>query len=109
MTEIIFAVLEKLYIVWGLGKNSIQKLIDITLKDHDPLLCIYLTTLSLTVFFLKTSGAFLWLLYDLARNPKVQEKVYEEVLSLIGPHGDFTPENFAKLEYIKACVKESMR
>ena len=30
----------------------------------------------------------LWLLYDLANNPNVQEKVYEEVLSLIGPHGD---------------------
>ena len=35
--------------------------------------------------------------------------VFEEVNSLIGPHGDFTPESFAKLEYIKACVKESMR
>ena len=51
----------------------------------------------------------LWLLYDLANNPNVQEKVYEEVLSLIGPHGDFTSEGFAKLQYIKACVKESMR
>ena len=35
--------------------------------------------------------------------------VFEEVTSLIGPHGDFNPESFAKLEYIKACVKESMR
>ena len=51
----------------------------------------------------------LWVLYDLANNPKVQEKLYEEVLSLIGPHGDFTSESFAKLQYIKACVKESMR
>ena len=51
----------------------------------------------------------LWLLYHLANNPKVQERVYEEVLSLIGPHGDFTSESFAKLQYIKACVKESMR
>ena len=51
----------------------------------------------------------LWLLYDMANNPKVQERVYEEVLSLIGPHGDFNSENFAKLQYIKACVKESMR
>ncbi|CAH3104924.1 unnamed protein product [Porites lobata] len=56
-----------------------------------------------------TSNAMLWLLYDLANNPKVQERVYEEVLSLIGPHGDFNSENFAKLQYIKACVKESMR
>ena len=57
----------------------------------------------------QTSNAMLWVLYDLANNPKVQEKLYEEVLSLIGPHGDFTSESFAKLQYIKACVKESMR
>ena len=38
-----------------------------------------------------------------------QEKAYEEVMFLIGSHGDFTPGSFAKLEYIKACVKESMR
>ncbi|KAL9965315.1 hypothetical protein ACROYT_G029100 [Oculina patagonica] len=56
-----------------------------------------------------TSTGLLWLLYDLARNPGVQEKVYEEVTSLVGPHGDFTPDSFAKLDYLKACVKESMR
>jgi len=56
-----------------------------------------------------TSSAMLWLLYDLANNRRVQEKVYEEVTSLIGPHGDFTPESFAKLDYLKACLKETMR
>ncbi|XP_078380880.1 cytochrome P450 10-like isoform X2 [Oculina patagonica] len=56
-----------------------------------------------------TAGGLLWLLYDLACNPKAQEKVHEEVISLVGPHGDFAPESFAKLVYVKACVKESMR
>ncbi|KAL9965313.1 hypothetical protein ACROYT_G029094 [Oculina patagonica] len=56
-----------------------------------------------------TSGGLLWLLYDLSRNPGVQEKLYEEVISLVGPHGDFTPDSFAKLVYVKACLKESMR
>jgi len=51
----------------------------------------------------------LWLLYDLANNRQVQEKVYEEVTSLIGHHGDFTPESFGKLDYLKVCVKETMR
>lgn len=59
--------------------------------------------------FLKTSTSLLFLLYDLARNPWVQEKVYEEVTSLVGRHGDFTPDIFAKLHYLRACVKESMR
>jgi len=39
----------------------------------------------------------------------VQEKMYEEVSSLIGPHGDFTPMTFSKLKYVKACIKESLR
>ncbi|KAL9965305.1 hypothetical protein ACROYT_G029084 [Oculina patagonica] len=60
-------------------------------------------------FFSKTSGGLLWLLYDLSRNPTVQEKLYEEVISLVGPNGDFTPESFASLVYVKACLKESMR
>ena len=63
----------------------------------------------MSTFSSKTTNGLLWLLYDLARNSRVQEMVFEEVTSLIGPHGDFTPESFAKLEYIKACVKESMR
>ena len=68
------------------------------------------TTLLLFVFwFSKTSTSLLFLLYDLARNPGVQEKVYGEVTSLVGPYGDFTPNIFAKLDYLKACVKESMR
>lgn len=57
----------------------------------------------------QASSGLLWVLYDLANNPKVQDKVCEEVTSLIGPHGDFTPESFAKLDYIKACVKETLR
>ena len=60
-------------------------------------------------FHIKTSTVTLWVLYDLARHPKVQEKMYEEVTSLIGPHGDFTPTSFSKLNYIKACIKESLR
>ena len=43
----------------------------------------------------------LWLLYDLANNPKVQEKVYEEVLSLISPHGDFNSENLQSYSTLK--------
>ena len=73
------------------------------------LLVLVLVLLLLLFIYLFFRHLTQWLLYDLANNPKVQQRVYEEVLSLIGPHGDFTPESFAKLQYIKACVKESMR
>ena len=63
----------------------------------------------LILFSFKTSTISLWLLYDLACHPEVQDKMYKEVSSLIGPHGDFTPMAFSKLKYVKACIKESLR
>ena len=69
--------------------------------------CVILTMLIL--FSFKTSTISLWALYELACHPEVQEKMYEEVISLVGPHGDFTPTTFSKLKYVKACIKESLR
>lgn len=63
----------------------------------------------LILFSFETSTISLWVLYDLACHPEVQEKMYEEVSSLVGPHGDFTPTTFLKLKYVKACIKESLR
>ena len=60
-------------------------------------------------FFSQTGTSALWLLYELACNPGVQEKLYEEVSTIIGPDDDFTPETFAKMMYMKACVKETLR
>lgn len=63
----------------------------------------------LALFSFETSTISLWVLYDLACHPEVQDKMYEEVSSLAGPHGDFTPTTFLKLKYVKACIKESLR
>lgn len=63
----------------------------------------------LILFSFKTSTISLWILYDLACHPEVQEKMYEEVSGLLGSHGDFTPMTFSKLKYVKACIKESLR
>jgi len=56
-----------------------------------------------------SANTILWLLYNLARFPDVQGKLYEEVASVVGKDGDVTPKNIAKLPYLKACVKESAR
>ena len=58
---------------------------------------------------LQTSNAMLWLLYNIARHPKVQEKLYEEVTSIIGKAGNMKEEDFARIPYMKACLKESLR
>ena len=57
----------------------------------------------------QTSNSVLWLMYNLGRNPHVQDKLYQEVESIVGEDGDVTSQSLAKLSYLKACVKESMR
>ena len=62
------------------------------------------------VFFrFQTSVSSLWCLYNLARHPEVQEKLHQEVISVLGEDGDVTPGSLAKMSYLKACVKESSR
>ncbi|UYV70725.1 hypothetical protein LAZ67_8000380 [Cordylochernes scorpioides] len=58
----------------------------------------------------QTSHSFSFLLFNLARNPQVQEKVYQELMGLL-KHKDapITPEILNEMRYLKACVKESMR
>lgn len=57
---------------------------------------------------MQTSVSALWFLYNLARFPEVQEKLYQEVDSVVGK-SDVTTENLTRLPYLKACLKESMR
>ncbi|KAI8734847.1 cytochrome P450 49a1 [Biomphalaria glabrata] len=49
------------------------------------------------------------LIYNLAMNPEAQERAAKEVHELVGLDDPITPEALAKLVYLKACVKESMR
>ena len=58
---------------------------------------------------MQTSSSTLWWLYNLARFPEVQEKLYQEIESVFGKDDDVTPQHIAKLRYLKACLKESMR
>lgn len=51
----------------------------------------------------------IWTLYSLAKNPDVQENLYHEVSTVLGPKEIATPETLRKMHYLKACVKESLR
>ena len=56
-----------------------------------------------------TSTTCLWLLYELSRHPEVQEKVYQEMVSVLGPDGEVSKTNIQRLSFIKATLKESGR
>ncbi|PIK42398.1 putative cytochrome P450 10 [Apostichopus japonicus] len=56
-----------------------------------------------------TSSTFSFIIYNLAKNPECQEKVYEEISRVLSPDEPVTPEVLQMLPYLKACVKESAR
>jgi len=50
-----------------------------------------------------------FLLYNVAKSPEVQEKLYTEICDTIGPQGSLTEAALAKMNYTKACLTEAMR
>ncbi|CAB4024744.1 cytochrome P450 27C1-like [Paramuricea clavata] len=56
-----------------------------------------------------TSTTCLWLLYHLAQNPEVQEKLYQELVSVLGPDGEVSKTNIQRLSLVKATLKETGR
>ncbi|GFN88099.1 cytochrome p450 10 [Plakobranchus ocellatus] len=51
-----------------------------------------------------------WCLYTLAKNPRAQNKMYQEIREAKeNAGGELSPEQIAKLPYVKAVVKETLR
>lgn len=59
---------------------------------------------------IKTFGnTLVFVLYLIAKNTTCQEKIYEEIINVAGPHQDFTTKNIQNAKYLKACIEESFR
>jgi len=56
-----------------------------------------------------TSTSITCLIYHLALNPQVEEKVYREVMEVVGPAEPITWEHLGKLPYCLQVVKENLR
>ena len=56
-----------------------------------------------------TSNTMQWALYLLSKNPDKQEKLYREVLSVVGPSEPVDVEALARMPFLKACIRETLR
>nr|XP_033818674.1 1,25-dihydroxyvitamin D(3) 24-hydroxylase, mitochondrial [Geotrypetes seraphini] len=56
-----------------------------------------------------TANCLLWVIFNISRNPQVQEKLLEEIQRVLAPDQVPSAEALKRMPYIKACLKESMR
>ncbi|NWI49447.1 CP24A protein, partial [Calyptomena viridis] len=56
-----------------------------------------------------TANSLLWALYNISRNPSVQQKLFQEIQSVLAPNETPSAEKLKNMPYLKACLKESMR
>ncbi|XP_061923368.1 sterol 26-hydroxylase, mitochondrial-like [Entelurus aequoreus] len=56
-----------------------------------------------------TSNTISWALYHLAREPAIQERLHQEVLRICPAHRMPDGEDVAKMPYLKAVVRETLR
>ncbi|XP_073969705.1 probable cytochrome P450 6d5 [Rhodnius prolixus] len=63
----------------------------------------------LTGGFDTTAMSILFTLYELSRNPKIQEKVREEILKEVEHAGSMSYNAIKDMHYLERCVKETLR
>ena len=78
---------------------------------HNFVTCLttYLHSSYKFTFSVQTSVTATSMLYALARNPDVQERLREEVLSVVGEHDVPTVQHLQKLHFAKNIITETLR
>lgn len=58
----------------------------------------------------QTVNSEAFLLYHLAKNPRTQRKVYDEIISVLSnDNSSFTEKSLKNMPYLKACIQETLR
>lgn len=55
------------------------------------------TNTNMVSYILNYFQVLTWVIYYLSVHPDVEEKLYQELLSVLGPAGKVTPENIGEL------------
>lgn len=85
--------------------NIINALSNINLTENQK---INLAITLLQAGVESTANSLCFLLYNLSQNPHVQEKLHNEIISKIDDK-EIEFQDINKMEYLKACLKESFR
>lgn len=59
--------------------------------------------------FLQLGNTLVFLMYLVAKNPRVQNKLHEEVDRIISEKGSISMETLQEAEYLQACIMEAFR
>lgn len=60
--------------------------------------------------YLQTSAALASILYQLSRHPDKQKKLREEIRNVLPcSNSKLTSDKLDQLQYLKACIKETLR
>lgn len=58
----------------------------------------------------QTANCEAFLLYYLAKNPRTQRNVYDEIMNILpDKKSSLTPNKLNSMRYLKACIQESLR
>ena len=57
----------------------------------------------------QTSTATTFMLHELAKNPEVQERVLQEIQTVMGDRRSPTFEDIQKMTLLRGCVRETLR
>ncbi|KAM5134799.1 1,25-dihydroxyvitamin D(3) 24-hydroxylase, mitochondrial isoform 1-T1 [Mantella aurantiaca] len=99
-----------------------RRLMKLSSKEDEDFLCtiykdsklskkeMYATITEMLIGAVETvANSLLWAIFNLSRNPHIQNKLYAEIQSVLLTDRVPSAEDLRHMPYLKACLKESMR